>query len=162
MHWQMNVELLGLILVTNGVPILARMLLPTWLSSPVDGHLNWADGREMFGRSKTRRGFILAICVATLAAVVIGWSWAIGLAIGFSSMCGDLFSSFLKRRFGLPPSSRATFLDQVPESLFPCLACRWMLPLTWLDVAVITMSFAALNIVLSKLLHRLNIRQHPY
>jgi hypothetical protein len=49
-------------------------------------------------------------------------------------MAGDLFSSFLKRRLNLPPSSPALGLDQVPESLFPLLACRYSLPLTPIDI----------------------------
>src|SRR5262249_24399228 len=51
-------------------------------------------------------------------------------------MAGDLFSSFLKRRIGLGPSSKATGLDQVPESLFLLLACQPVLSLTAIDIAV--------------------------
>ncbi len=137
MHWQIDVQLLALVVLANGMPVLGRMLLPNWLSSPVDSHLVWPDGAQIFGSSKTRRGFVLATCAASLAAIVIGLSWTIGFAVGFTSMCGDLFSSFLKRRFGMLPSSRATLLDQVPESLFPALLCRWMFDLTWADVAFV-------------------------
>jgi hypothetical protein len=37
---------------------------------------------------------------------------------------GAPLSSFIKRRLALVPSSQAIGLDQIPESLFPLLACR--------------------------------------
>ena len=162
MHWQVDGQLLALVVVANGMPVLGRMLLPDWLSSPVDSHLNLPDGAQVFGSSKTRRGFVLGTCAASLAAIVIGLSWTIGFAVGFTSMCGDLFSSFVKRRLGMAPSSRATFLDQIPESLFPALLCRWMFQLMWTDVALIVLSFAAINIILSKPLHGMKLRRKPY
>src|SRR5438477_12422592 len=50
-------------------------------------------------------------------------------------LAGDLLSSFLKRRFDLAPSTKATGLDQIPEALFPLLACRSALSLTAIDIA---------------------------
>jgi CDP-archaeol synthase len=55
--------------------------------------------------------------------------------VAATAMAGDLLSSFVKRRFGLAPSSKATGLDQIPEALFPLLACRSALSLTALDIA---------------------------
>jgi CDP-2,3-bis-(O-geranylgeranyl)-sn-glycerol synthase len=52
-------------------------------------------------------------------APIIGLEWNIGAVVGSAAMAGDLFSSFVKRRVHLPASSRATGLDQIPESLFP-------------------------------------------
>src|SRR6476661_297815 len=121
MHWQMDAALLALVIAANGTPILGRIFWPNRLAGPLHSHLKWPRRKPIFASSKTRRGFILAICTAPLAAVLVNLSWTIGFAVGLSSMCGDLFSSFLKRRLGSPPSSRTTFLDQVPESLFPCL-----------------------------------------
>jgi CDP-2,3-bis-(O-geranylgeranyl)-sn-glycerol synthase len=44
---------------------------------------------------------------------------------------------------GLPPSSQAIGLDQIPESLFPLIAARLLLPLGALDIAIATMLFFA-------------------
>jgi len=65
---------------------------------------------------------------------LLGHTVTRGAVIGSAAMAGDLFSSFVKRRFGFQPSSRATGLDQSPESLFPLLACCGWLPLTLLDI----------------------------
>jgi hypothetical protein len=60
----------------------------------------------------------------------------------------------VKRRLGMPPSSQAIGLDQIPESLIPLLACRLLLPITAPDVAIATILFFAGELVLSRLLFR--------
>ena len=77
-------------------------------------------------------------------------------------MAGDLLSSFAKRRLGRPSSSQALGLDQVPESLLPLLACRVPLGLGWLDVAVLVGVFLVGELLVSRLLYRLHIRDRPY
>jgi hypothetical protein len=71
-------------------------------------------------------------------------------------------SSFLKRRLNLPPSSQALGLDQIPESLFPMLACRGALSLTAADVALGVAIFFGGELVLSRLLYRVHLRDVPY
>jgi len=78
------------------------------------------------------------------------------------AMSGDLFSSFVKRRLGRPPSSRAIGLDQVPESLLPLLACTFFLPLSFLDVIVTLLLFFVGELALSRVLFKLHIRNRPY
>ena len=55
--------------------------------------------------------------------------WRLGALVAASAMAGDCLSSFIKRRFGLEPSEMTLGLDQVPESLFPAVACSAYLPL---------------------------------
>jgi CDP-2,3-bis-(O-geranylgeranyl)-sn-glycerol synthase len=77
-------------------------------------------------------------------------------------MAGDILSSFVKRRLGRPPSSLATGLDQVPESLLPLLACRNPLSLTAADIiAGIAISFIG-ELLLSRVLYKLRLRDRPY
>ena len=77
-------------------------------------------------------------------------------------MAGDLFSSFLKRRMKLPPSSRAPVLDQVPESLFPLLASQAMLNLTVTQIVTVVAIFFIADVIFSPLFFKLKIRKHPY
>jgi CDP-2,3-bis-(O-geranylgeranyl)-sn-glycerol synthase len=88
--------------------------------------------------------------------------WKTGLVVATMAMVGDLLSSFLKRRLDLPPSSRATGLDQIPECLFPALACRSTLGLTVLDILFVVLIFFVGEIVLSRLLFQWRIRNRPY
>ena len=77
-------------------------------------------------------------------------------------MVGDLISSFIKRRMGRPPSSRALGLDQIPESLLPALACKSLLALTVADVILVVALFSVGGFILSGLLFKLHIRDRPY
>ena len=53
-------------------------------------------------------------------------------------------------------------LDQVPEALFPFLMCRPLLDLTWAAVVAGVVIFLVSELVLSRILHRLGVRKHPY
>ena len=120
------------------------------------------DGRPLFGRSKTIRGVVLAVLVTMAGAPLIGLGWEIGLLVGTLAMTGDLVSSFLKRRLDMPPGSRASGLDQVPEALFPLLACRNLLSLTMADMAAGVALFFIGEVVLSRVLYTFRLRDRPY
>jgi hypothetical protein len=155
-------QLLALVAVANGTPVIAKRLLGPRLAWPLDAGASLFDSRPIFGASKTIRGVLLALLATTLAAALIGPSWRIGLLVGASAMAGDLLSSFLKRRWGRLPSSRALGLDQIPESLLPMLACRSPLGPDWADVALGTVLFLVGEILVSRWLYRLHIRDQPY
>lgn len=156
------VRLLFLLAVANGAPVIARDILGRRFSFPVDGGVGFIDGQPLFGASKTVRGILLSVATTSAFAPLAGLDWGIGFRLGSMAMAGDLFSSFLKRRLRLPPRARATGLDQLPESLFPLLACREALSLTTLDVAVITGLFFLGEIILSPLLFKIHLRDRPY
>lgn len=155
-------QLVVLLTLANGTPVVAKRILGERFAYPLDGGARFPDGRPLLGSSKTVRGVVLAVLVTSLGAALIGLDASIGLLVGSLSMLGDLFSSFVKRRLALEPSSRATGLDQVPEALFPLLACRSILPLTAADIAVTVAVFFAGEVALSRLLYRLRIRDRPY
>ena len=90
----------------------------------------------------------------TLSAPALGLAWKTGLLAGVAAMAGDLGSSFIKRRMGLPSSSRALILDQVPEALLPALICKSLLALTLVDIAAIVALFTVGEMLLSRLLFR--------
>ena len=80
-----------------------------------------------------RRKTLYLLDVTKPAAVLMGLPWHMGALAAASAMAGDCLSSFIKRRFGLEPSSMTLGLDQVPELLFPAVACSAYLPLGPLD-----------------------------
>ena len=155
-------QLLVLLATANTAPIVGKRWLGKRLSYPLDGGLEFFDGRPLFGPSKTIRGFFLAVLTSSALAPLVGLTWETGALIGGVAMAGDLFSSFVKRRLNLPSSSKATGLDQVPESLFPALACRGILSLSVLDILVCVLLFFVGEIILARLAYRLHFRDRPY
>ncbi|MDJ0806148.1 MAG: CDP-archaeol synthase [Gammaproteobacteria bacterium] len=157
-----ELKLLLLLLAANGAPILTRKLLGSHLNFPLDGGLKSASGRRWLGPSKTLRGVFAGILATLLIAPLLGFSWKIGIIFGTLAMLGDLFSSFIKRRLGLPPSSQAKALDHIPESLFPLIYCTYGLSLTWQSLVFTVLAFWISGTVLSRLLFKIGIRRHPY
>ena len=162
MHPATTLQLLVLLMLANGTPVVAKKILGERAAYPLDGNVEFVDGRPLFGRSKTIRGVVLAVMVTAAAAPLIGLAWEIGVLVGSFAMAGDLASSFLKRRMNLPPSSRASGLDQVPEALFPLLACRNLLSLTIADIGVGVVIFFIGEVVLSRVLYAFHLRDRPY
>lgn len=120
------------------------------------------DGRPLLGSSKTIRGLVAAVTATALGALLLGLPATVGALLGGGAMLGDALSSFIKRRMGAAPSSRATGLDQIPEALLPLLVLKGILGLTLVQIAGITFAFFVLDIPLAWLTHRIGLRDRPY
>jgi CDP-diglyceride synthetase len=155
-------QLLALLTVANGTPVIAKDILGDRFAMPIDGGATFVDARPIFGTSKTVRGIFLSILITSAFGPVVGLDWKIAALAGSMAMAGDLFSSFLKRRMNFPAGGKATGLDQVPESLFPLLACRSTLQLTALDIVAATSTFFVGELLLSRLLYHFHLRDRPY
>ena len=155
-------QILVLLTFANGTPIVAKKIFGSRFALPLDAGIIFFDGRPVFGESKTMRGIVVSILITSAIAPFIGLDLTIGAIVASSAMAGDLFSSFVKRRLNFPPSSQALGLDQVPESLFPMLACRDALSLTIADIALGVGIFFIGELILSRLLFRAHLRDEPY
>lgn len=157
-----EIQLLLLIIVANGAPILATALLETRGAWPVDGGRIFIDGYRVLGDSKTWRGILFALTGALMMAWLLAIPAEIGVIIGIFVMLGDLTSSFIKRRLGLPASSKALGLDQIPEVLFPLLVIQDTFALSAEEILEMVIGFVLLELALSRLLFLLAIRKQPY
>jgi hypothetical protein len=156
------IRLLFLLIVANGAPLLAKKLLGKRFSLPLDSGIRGPDSQAVFGASKTVRGVLLSVLVTAFCARLVGFEFKIGALLGSGAMLGDLFSSFLKRRMRLPTSSRAVGLDQIPESLFPLVVCGRLVSLTIPEIAATVAGFFVGEILISRPLHKLGLRDRPY
>ena len=155
-------KLVLLIVIANGTPIIARNIFGKHFALPIDGNLLLGDGQPLFGPSKTIRGILLSVIVTGACSSLLGFGWFIGFIVGITAMLGDLLTSFIKRRLKKPPSSMALGLDQIPESLFPMLACKSLLDLNLIDIITVVVVFMIVELVLSKILYKWHIRIRPY
>jgi CDP-2,3-bis-(O-geranylgeranyl)-sn-glycerol synthase len=155
-------QLLVLLAIANGTPVFAKWILCDRLAWPLDQGSLFLDGRPLFGHSKTLRGLVLSALTTTVCAPLVGLEWRVGAVTGLVAMVGDLFSSFVKRRMNLSPSSMALGLDQVPESLLPLIVAKFLLPLTYVDVLIAVAIFFIGELVLARILYRMGIRDRPY
>jgi hypothetical protein len=158
----LSIKILLLLFACNGAPIILHKLLDQRFDVPVDFGQVWRDGKPLLGPSKTWRGIAGALLAGAAASFLLGLGTYTGLAVGALSMAGDLFSSFLKRRLGVPPSGMALGLDQIPEAIFPLLWLKAELYLGHLHVIGLAAVFLVLELAISRVLYWLNIRRQPY
>lgn len=156
------IHLLLLIIIANGAPILARVLLCKRFGYAIDFGKFFFDNRPLFGPSKTWRGVIAALLATVLAAILLGYSAETGACIACYAVSGDLVSSFIKRRLGMSPSSMALFMDQVPESLLPAIMMKNTFMLDFPSLLLLVSMFIVLELTFSQVLYRWRIRKRPY
>lgn len=160
-HVAIVLRLIALIGVANAAPVIAKRLFGAYASQALDGGRRLADGRFLFGPSKTFRGIIVSTLATSAAAPVFDLPVFVGTAAALSAMAGDLLSSFLKRRLGIAPSRMCLGLDQIPEVLLPCLLLATFFPLSLVEISLIVTGFFVCDIVASRLMFNLGVRDTP-
>jgi len=70
------------------------------------------DGKPVFGKGKTFRGFFLGLAVGVLIGIIIGISFSQSFLISLGALLGDLAGAFIKRRLSIKPGDPAPVLDQ--------------------------------------------------
>lgn len=142
-----------LVLVTNAAAWLGGQLLPTNLRVPLDGGALLADRRRVLGDHKTWAGLIMGALACGAAAMLLRRPFQLGASFGVLSLAGDGASSFIKRRFGLPPGAEVPALDHLPEALVPLLVLARPLGLSWLEAIAVAAAFAILNLAFVECRH---------
>lgn len=155
-------QALFLLVIANGAPVLAGLILDRRYSYPVDGGLMLSDGHPLFGAAKTWRGLISSVFLVSLAAQLLSIGILTGVWFALLTMMGDLSSSFCKRRLGISESSRARGLDTLPESALPASLLKEALGLGWVDIILLAACFLLIEEFVSPLLFKMHIRKRPY
>ena len=95
----------------NAVPVLVGG------GRPLDLSKTFLNGKPVFGRNKTFRGFFAGLAAGTIVGfvenILFQSSIASGFALSLGALCGDLVGAFLKRRMGFPPGAPFPVLDQL-------------------------------------------------
>jgi CDP-2,3-bis-(O-geranylgeranyl)-sn-glycerol synthase len=155
-------QLLLLIIIANGAPIITRQWLNDRFSYAVDLNHELADNNRIFGPSKTWRGIASSLLVTPAVAVLLGYSVETGLMVAVYAVIGDLSSSFIKRRLSMRASSMAPLLDQIPESFIPAFMLRQTFNLDILSVIGLVLIFIIIELLLSHILYKWGVRKRPY
>jgi hypothetical protein len=150
------IKLVLLLVITNGAPVLASLLLGKRFNQPLDRDLQFIDERPLLGPAKTMRGIISAILLTTLLAPLFDLSPAQGSLFALLAMSGDLVSSFIKRRLGFTSSRSAPLLDQLPETLLPLWIMHPVLKETLEEAGAAMLVFVVIDWFASRLREPVN------
>jgi len=84
---------------------------------PMDLGKVFYDGRPIFGKNKTFRGFFSGLAIGTfvglLESLFFKYPIHFGFLLSLGALTGDLVGAFLKRRLGIPPGGILPVIDQV-------------------------------------------------
>ena len=95
----------------NAAPVLAGGGLP------MDFGKNFFDGRRVFGKNKTFRGFFFGLAIGGLVGLteyfLFGYPLLFSLFSPLGALLGDLTGAFLKRRLDIAPGGLLPIVDQI-------------------------------------------------
>jgi CDP-2,3-bis-(O-geranylgeranyl)-sn-glycerol synthase len=95
----------------NAIPVLAGG------GYPMDFGRNFIDGKPIFGKNKTFRGFFCGLAVGTgvglLESIIFKYPTLFGLLVSLGALFGDLTGAFVKRRLGLASGDLLPVIDQI-------------------------------------------------
>ncbi|MEM3696841.1 MAG: CDP-2,3-bis-(O-geranylgeranyl)-sn-glycerol synthase [Candidatus Bathyarchaeia archaeon] len=115
----------------NAIPVI------TGGGYPMDFDKKFFDGKPIFGKNKTFRGFFSGLIVGTtvglLESMLFNYPIAFGLLLSLGALFGDLAGAFLKRRLGMAPGDLLPIIDQID---FIVGAILFSLPLSLLDLSL--------------------------
>jgi len=84
---------------------------------PIDFGRKFVDGKPIFGKNKTFRGFFVGLFIGTsvglLESAIFNYSIFFGLLLSSGALFGDLAGAFVKRRLGISPGKLLPIVDQV-------------------------------------------------
>lgn len=145
----------------NAVPVIAGG------GSPMDFGKNFFDGKRIFGKNKTFRGFFfglaVGIAVGLVEWVLFDYPFLFSLLSPLGALLGDLTGAFLKRRLGIAPGGLLPIVDQVDFVIGAILlSMPLMIINSWeLAVAVIIIT-PPIHMLTNFLAYKLKLKENPW
>jgi CDP-2,3-bis-(O-geranylgeranyl)-sn-glycerol synthase len=146
----------------NAVPVIAGGGLP------MDFGRKFFDGRPIFGKNKTYRGFFLGLAVGTVAGlgetVVFHYPVLFGLLLSLGALLGDLAGAFLKRRLNIAPGGLLPVVDQAD---FIVGAIVFSLPLfinslSWELTVTVLVITPPIHLLTNFVAYKLGLKSNPW
>jgi CDP-2,3-bis-(O-geranylgeranyl)-sn-glycerol synthase len=146
----------------NAMPVLVGGGLP------VDFGKDLFDGKPIFGKNKTFRGFLVGLIVGTgvglVESAIFDYPAVFGVLLSLGALVGDLVGSFVKRRLGISPGGMLPVLDQVD---FVLGAIVFSLPvfsgsLSWNLVLAVLILTPPIHLLTNVGAYKLGLKSNPW
>jgi CDP-2,3-bis-(O-geranylgeranyl)-sn-glycerol synthase len=144
----------------NATPVLAGGGLS------MDFGKNFFDGRRIFGKNKTFRGFFFGFTIGVLVGLMEYWAFGFPLLFCFLSplgaLLGDLTGAFLKRRLNIAPGGLLPVVDQVN---FVVGALVFSLPLgivSWQLAVTVLLVTPPIHLFTNFVAYKLKLKSNPW
>ena len=146
----------------NAIPVI------TGGGLPLDFGKKFLDGKPIFGKNKTFRGFFSGLAVGTavgfVESVFFNYPIIFGLLLSSGALFGDLTAAFAKRRLGLSPGDLLPIVDQVD---FVIGAILFSLPiclhtLSWELLAAVLIVTPPIHLLTNFAAYKLGLKSNPW
>jgi CDP-2,3-bis-(O-geranylgeranyl)-sn-glycerol synthase len=129
--------------------------------APLDGGVNWLDGKPFLGGHKTTKGTIFGIAIGTMVGVAQG-NLIGGVLQSVGAMLGDIFTSFLKRRINIEPGESFPVADQLDFILFAVILSYPIQLPSWEITIVIIIVTLPLHYLTNVVAYLLGLKKQPW
>ena len=133
---------------------------------PVDFGIRFFDGRPIFGKNKTMKGFLLGLLGGTVVGLVESYLFAYSIFFGFllavGALIGDLMGSFVKRRLGLAPGALLPVFDQLDFVIGALVFSYPLAMLSWKIVLLIFTITFPLHLLTNFLAYKIGFKKNPW
>jgi CDP-2,3-bis-(O-geranylgeranyl)-sn-glycerol synthase len=144
----------------NAVPVVAGG------GRPIDCGRNFLDGKPIFGKNKTLRGFFSGLTVGAavglLESVFLSYPIFFGLALSLGALFGDLAGAFVKRRLGIAPGNLLPVVDQVDFILGAIFLSLPLQILSWELVVVALILTLPIHLLTNLAAYRFGLKNNPW
>jgi CDP-2,3-bis-(O-geranylgeranyl)-sn-glycerol synthase len=144
----------------NAIPVI------TGGGHSMDGGKKFYDGKPIFGKNKTFRGFFSGLIIGTAVGYVeslfFGYPLLFGLLLSLGALLGDLTGAFIKRRLGIAPGGLLPVIDQVD---FVVGAVLFSLPLQimYLELAITVFIITPpIHLLTNFAAYKLGLKSNPW
>lgn len=146
----------------NAIPVIAGG------GSPIDFGRLFTDGRPLFGKNKTFRGFfvglLLGVAVGAVESVVFRYPYAFGLTVSIGALLGDLCGAFIKRRLNIPPGGLLPVVDQIDFVVGAIVLAVILVPdvLSWETAVAALIITPPIHLLTNYTAYRLGLKSNPW
>ncbi|MGQ9640728.1 MAG: CDP-2,3-bis-(O-geranylgeranyl)-sn-glycerol synthase [Candidatus Bathycorpusculaceae bacterium] len=138
---------------------------------PLDFGKSFFDGKPIFGRNKTFKGFFSGLAVGTFVGFaekafinypkdVHGFQF--GLLLSLGALLGDLIGAFIKRRLGLAPGELLPVVDQI-DFIVGALFLALPLGIVSFQLAVVVLIITPpIHLLTNFVAYKLGLKNNPW
>jgi len=134
---------------------------------PIDFGKKFPDGKPIFGKNKTFRGFFSGLVVGTLVGFVESiffpeYHFSFGFLISLGALLGDLAGAFMKRRIGIAPGNLLPVVDQI-DFIIGAIILSLPLKILYLELTIAVLIITIpLHVLTNFAAYKLGLKSNPW
>jgi CDP-2,3-bis-(O-geranylgeranyl)-sn-glycerol synthase len=144
----------------NAVPVVAGG------GCPMDFGRNFLDGKPIFGKNKTFRGFFSGLFFGTFVGLMesafFGYDILFGFLLSLGALFGDLFGAFLKRRMGFAPGELLPVVDQTDFIIGAILFSIPLHMISWELIIAVIIITPPMHLLTNFAAYKLGLKNNPW